>query len=580
MITERPAVTLDAIYQEVANVIPPGWQYPDITCARITIDGKEFKTPNYRETAWKQASDIIVDSQRIGAVEVFYLEEKPEYAEGPFLKEERNLIDGIARQLAGFIQHRQAEEALRESETTLSTIIDVASEGIILHDDAQRIIRFNQAAQNVFGYRADEVIGKPLDILLPARFVEYHHSCIQDFASSPVTRRLMSERTELPGRRKDGTEFPSQVSISKIEVEGRKIFMAILRDITEQKRAEEELARLASFPELNPDPVIETDPNGVVTYLNPAGRKEFPELLTAVEKHPILTSLKPTLAALQSKKKKSLVIEVEVGNRIYEQRVSCIPACERLRSYIRDITERKKMEERLIETDRLASIGELAAGIAHELNNPLTSVIGFSQLLMEKDVADDVREDIKVIYGEAQRTAQVVKGLLTFARKHAPVKQLVNINSIIEKVLELRAYQQRLSNIQVNTRFAPDLPEIMADYFQLQQVFLNIIINAEHFMIEAHNRGTLTITTERIRDIIRASFADDGPGISKETLGHLFDPFFTTKEVGKGTGLGLSICHGIITEHGGRIYAKSKSSKGATFVVELPITIAREGAAK
>jgi signal transduction histidine kinase len=302
--------------------------------------------------------------------------------------------------------------------------------------------------------------------------------------------------------------------------------------------------------------------------------------LTAVEKHPILTSLKPTLAALQSKKKKSLVIEVEVGNRIYEQRVSCIPACERLRSYIRDITERKKMEERLIETDRLASIGELAAGIAHELNNPLTSVIGFSQLLMEKDVADDVREDIKVIYGEAQRTAQVVKGLLTFARKHAPVKQLVNINSIIEKVLELRAYQQRLSNIQVNTRFAPDLPEIMADYFQLQQVFLNIIINAEHFMIEAHNRGTLTITTERIRDIIRASFADDGPGISKETLGHLFDPFFTTKEVGKGTGLGLSICHGIITEHGGRIYAKSKSSKGATFVVELPITIAREGAAK
>ncbi|GAJ06271.1 unnamed protein product, partial [marine sediment metagenome] len=220
----------------------------------------------------------------------------------------------------------------------------------------------------------------------------------------------------------------------------------------------------------------------------------------------------------------------------------------------RDITERKRMEERLIVTDRLASIGELASGIAHEMNNPLTGVIGFAQLLLAKDIPDDVKEDVKIIYSEAQRTAQVVRNLLTFARKHEPVKQLVNINSIIEKVLELRAYEQRVSNIQINTHFATDLPEIMADYFQLQQVFLNIVINAEYFMIEAHQRGTLTITTERAGDIIRASFADDGPGISEGSLGHLFDPFFTTKEVGKGTGLGLSICHGIINKQGGRIY--------------------------
>ncbi len=237
----------------------------------------------------------------------------------------------------------------------------------------------------------------------------------------------------------------------------------------------------------------------------------------------------------------------------------------------KDITERKQTEAQLIVTDRLASIGELASGIAHELNNPLTSVIGFAQLVLDKNVPDDVREDIGVIYREAQRTAEVVKNLLTFAGKHTPVKQLVNINSIIDKVLGLRAYEQKVSNIEVVTHFAPDLPEIMADYFQLQQVFLNIIINAEHFMIEAHHGGTLTITTKRAGDIIKTSFADDGPGINKENLGHLFDPFFTTKEIGKGTGLGLSICHGIVTEHGGRIYAESKLGKGATFVMELPI---------
>ena len=238
----------------------------------------------------------------------------------------------------------------------------------------------------------------------------------------------------------------------------------------------------------------------------------------------------------------------------------------------KDITKRKEADEKLIVTDRLASVGELAAGIAHELNNPLTSVIGFSQLLLEKDIPDDVKLDLKIIYSEAQRAAQVVKGLLTFARRHSPLKELVNINTIIEKVLEIRAYEQKVSNIQVNTQLAPDLPEAMADYFQLQQVFLNIIINAEHFMIAAHGKGTLTIATEKVGDIIKASFTDDGPGISKGDLGHVFDPFFTTKGVGSGTGLGLSICHGIITEHGGRIQVESKLGKGATFVVELPIS--------
>ena len=238
----------------------------------------------------------------------------------------------------------------------------------------------------------------------------------------------------------------------------------------------------------------------------------------------------------------------------------------------RDVTERKRMEERLIITDRLASVGELAAGIAHELNNPLTSVIGFSQLLLNGNVTSDVKKDLNIVYSEAQRAAEIVKNLLTSAGKHTPVKQPVNINHVIAKVLKLRTYEQRVHNIRVNTHLSSNLSEIMADYFQLQQVFLNIIINAEHFMIAAHKRGTQTITTEITGNIIRVSFTDDGPGIPKENLGRLFDPFFTTKEVGKGTGLGLSICHGIIAEHGGTIYAESDLGKGTTFVVELPIS--------
>jgi len=244
---------------------------------------------------------------------------------------------------------------------------------------------------------------------------------------------------------------------------------------------------------------------------------------------------------------------------------------------IEDISERKRqVGEQQLTTDRLASIGELASSLAHELNNPLTGVIGFSQLLLSKDMPDFIKEDIEIIYSEAKRAADVMKNLLIFARKHSPVKQLVDINGVIERVLTLRAYEHRVENIQVVTCLATDLPLTMADFFQLQQAFFNIIINAEHFMLEAHQRGTLTITTRRVGNTIIASFTDNGPGIAKENLSHLFDPFFTTKEVGEGTGLGLSICHGIVTEHNGLLYAESEPGKGATFVVELPVLAGTE----
>ncbi|MCJ7656068.1 MAG: ATP-binding protein, partial [Dehalococcoidia bacterium] len=138
-------------------------------------------------------------------------------------------------------------------------------------------------------------------------------------------------------------------------------------------------------------------------------------------------------------------------------------------------------------------------------------------------------------------------------------------------ILRLRAYEHKVNNIEVNRCFASDLPETMVDYFQILQVFLNIIINAEYFMTVANNKGMLTITTERLDNIVRISFADDGPGISEENLSKIFNLFFTTKEVGKGTGFGLSICYGIITEHGGNIRAESKLGEGVTFIVELPI---------
>lgn len=238
---------------------------------------------------------------------------------------------------------------------------------------------------------------------------------------------------------------------------------------------------------------------------------------------------------------------------------------------MRDVTQRRRMEEQLIVTDRLASIGELSSGIAHELNNPLTSVIGFSDMLLDKELPENLKQDIEIINTEAKRTAMIVNNLLTFARKHPREKKSVNLNAVIDSVLDVRSYEQKVNNITVELDYTRDLPEIIADGFQLQQVFLNIVINAEYFINEAgRNPKILKITTESDEKSVRAVFTDNGTGISGEHINHLFDPFFTTKEIGKGTGLGLSICFGIISEHNGTIYAKNNPGDGASFVVELP----------
>lgn len=234
------------------------------------------------------------------------------------------------------------------------------------------------------------------------------------------------------------------------------------------------------------------------------------------------------------------------------------------------LTERGNID-RLYATDRLASVGELASGIAHEINNPLTSVVGFSDLILERELPDEVREELQIINKEAQRASQIVRNLLSFSRKHPLEKKPVNINELIEMVLAMRSYEQGINNIQVNTHLAPDLPEIIGDPFQLQQVFLNIIVNAEYFMARAHKGGILDISTERRDSTIRLIFADDGPGIPEKNKMRLFDPFFTTKEVGQGTGLGLSIVHGIVKEHRGTITAESEPGKGAIFIIELPV---------
>jgi two-component system NtrC family sensor kinase len=246
---------------------------------------------------------------------------------------------------------------------------------------------------------------------------------------------------------------------------------------------------------------------------------------------------------------------------------------------VRDINERRraeeekhKMEEQLQISGRLAAVGELVAGVAHELNNPLAAIQAYAQLLNERDDLDDTtKSDVDTIYSQAQRASRITGNLLSFARQTKPEKHPVSINEAIERSLELHNYRMKVNNIEVTTELETGLPETMADFHQLQEVFVNLITNAEQAMTEAHGRGELVVKTRKLGDMIQAEVTDDGPGIPEKNLKRIFDPFFTTKEVGKGTGLGLSICYGIVQEHGGRLYARSKPGEGTTFVVEIPL---------
>jgi PAS domain S-box-containing protein len=250
---------------------------------------------------------------------------------------------------------------------------------------------------------------------------------------------------------------------------------------------------------------------------------------------------------------------------------------------MKDITKRKHAEEEnmlLREkaeiSSRLATVGEMAAGIAHEINNPLTSVIGFSELLMNTELPADIKESVGIIADGSNRVKEIIKRMLNFARQTKSAKTSTSVNELISATLDLRSYVLKTANIQVITHLDPDLPWVTADSGQLQQVFLNMIVNAEHSMKKAHGQGTLTVTTERQNKHIRISFDDDGAGITPEIKSRIFAPFFTTKEPGEGTGLGLSLSHSIIIEHGGNIEIESEPGKGARFIITLPIVSPEE----
>jgi two-component system NtrC family sensor kinase len=235
-----------------------------------------------------------------------------------------------------------------------------------------------------------------------------------------------------------------------------------------------------------------------------------------------------------------------------------------------DVTDAASLQSKLMHTEKLAAVGQLVSGVAHEVNNPLTAILGFADLLMENpDVPETARKDLRVILQEAQRTKQIVQNLLSFARQMPPQRKPVQLNPILKRTLQLRAYDLQSRGVSVTENLRDHLPFVIGDSHQLQQVFLNILNNAYDAVRDNAQAPRIAVSTDCKDGVVEVTFSDNGCGISN--LDRIFDPFFTTKQVGEGTGLGLSICYGIIKEHGGEIVCENnRDGHGATFIVRLP----------
>jgi two-component system NtrC family sensor kinase len=495
---------------------------------------------------------------------------------------ERQLLEALAGHAAMALENVRLFSRVEQSRKQWVEDFDAISDFIVVHDAGNRVLRLNRALAEALGLRPTEAIGYEIDRLEILDTPPKEGQC--PFCRNP---RLAHEEFI-----HEAAERTFLISASRIHNAQGNDWRTIhvMKDITDRRVAERRYRRERDFNKniLNntQSMILVLDTAGLVSYANrrcfEAGYREQ-DLLGQALVGMVPPSRRPLLAealerTLQGAALDNLEIPLFRGSGTAGQfSISLSPMRDEqgeINSVVvvmTDITDAASLQAKLMHTEKMAALGQLVSGVAHEVNNPLAAIVGFTDLLLENPaVPADAKEELQVILQEAQRTRVIVQNLLSFARQMPAQREPAQINSILRQTIKLRAYDLENHGVELTEKYAAELPMVIGDPHQLQQVFLNILNNAYDAVQETRRTGKIEVQTIHRSDKIEIVFRDNGPGISQ--IDRIFDPFFTTKEVGKGTGLGLSICYGIIQAHRGEIVARNNpDGDGSTFIVRLPI---------
>jgi len=507
-------------------------------------------------------------------------------------------------------ERKQAEKALREGEERFRSLIESSSDGIIISDQSGNIKLWNHGAQNIFGYQADEITGKPITELMPESFRALHTKGLHRLVKTGEAKQI-GKTLELEGLGKDGKTFPLELSLSTWQSQGKIFFAAITRDITERKNVETKLLENENRMRL----IVEGTPNlffytqntkGDLTYISPSVEKitgrSVKEWLR--KKDWFITDNKINDSAKEATwnhlrgevTKGSIFIEIEHADKhlllleIYENPVFIDRKVVGLQGVAHDVTQRYqaeeenvKLETQLRRAQKLETIGTLAGGIAHDFNNILAPIMGFTELaLLKVDESEAIARDLNQVLKGAHRAKELVEQILLFSKQSEKERQPLALQSVVKEALKLLR-PSIPTTIEISQKIDASCSKVLADATQIHQIVVNLCTNAWQSM---GNGGRLTIELNQVlvdigtaklypnlnqAEYARLSVVDSGCGMDEETLERIFEPFFTTKAVDKGTGLGLSVVHGIVRNHHGDILVYSEPKKGSAFHVYLPI---------
>jgi len=470
-------------------------------------------------------------------------------------------------------------------------VLESASEAIVIADRAGTIVMVNAQTESMFGYTREQLIGQRLDLLVPDHARVAHETHRRTYAEAPRIRP-MGQGRDLAGRRKDGREFPVEISLSFTETNRGTLFIAFVTDITERQRSVEALrrseAKARAILENASEGIVVVDAAGRIVSVNAKTEQMFRYDRAALVGQPLEVLMPERLRHRHVGHRNDFMANLRtrpmgrgldlVGRRAdgeefpIEISLSYIETEDGIHAlaFVSDITQRLAVERATRQAERLVAVGQLAAGIAHEVNNPIGIITSRIELMLmeaeEHGLPSAVIEDLRVLHRHALRVTDIAAKLLTFARETPADRQPIDINAVVTDALALVQKQLGHSGVHMDLRLGAGLPQVLGHANALQQVVLNLVTNAGQALAD---HGTIRVVTAVGNTHITVEVADDGPGIPPATLSHVFDPFFTTKATG--TGLGLSVSYGIVRDHGGTMDVRSKVGHGTVFTVSLPI---------